>query len=256
MLLDWWFEPLQHPELMEATIKHITDLAACFDWSIEISINHWTQKEDAPGTREEASAIIHSTAFLDSLGLVWRGTLLHKSIYHRNMLQLFAMEFVMESRALLPPALGADNSRFTNVLQEQRQICAVYSTLNTIILSSPNISPVLPLREALRATTRTMIRPCPWLKLTQRRNEMPYYLGDVQQKYTIATKDFPRPVEYICISYSWGRWRVPVEQPDAFTTIPGVDWKVPRNTLFDVEKLPDEFSRVLITKAIFGLISS
>lgn len=42
---------------------------------------------------------------------------------------------------------------------------------------------------------------------------------------------------YIAISHTWGRWQITHEENTLYATVPGVPWKVPRNSKFDVESL-------------------
>ncbi|RDW57493.1 hypothetical protein BP6252_13753 [Coleophoma cylindrospora] len=77
---------------------------------------------------------------------------------------------------------------------------------------------------------------CPWLKRDKSRSGFPRYLWDIVQKKTVDTSDFPKSVEYTCISHTWGRWR-----KKEWVTIPGVPWRVPLNTRFDIEELPATF---------------
>jgi hypothetical protein len=61
----------------------------------------------------------------------------------------------------------------------------------------------------------------------------PYYLWDTNAEKTVEVSTLPRLPEYICISHTWGRWRI-----GADAAIRNVPWKVPENTRFDVKELP------------------
>jgi hypothetical protein len=77
---------------------------------------------------------------------------------------------------------------------------------------------------------------CPWLTRDKSRNGFPRYLWDIAQKKTADTSEFSKRVEYTCISHTWGHWR-----KKEWVTMPGVPWRVPSNTRFDIEKLPGIF---------------
>ncbi|KAI0454257.1 hypothetical protein F5B21DRAFT_504543 [Xylaria acuta] len=85
----------------------------------------------------------------------------------------------------------------------------------------------------------TTAEPCPWLREhlsnSDQRSSFPYYLWHVGNRCTVRVADvLESQIEYAIISHTWGRWKE--EGPGA--RIPGVPWLVPRNSLFDVEKLP------------------
>ena len=81
-------------------------------------------------------------------------------------------------------------------------------------------------------------KPCPWLQRESNRNEMPYFLWDVEQKRTVVVHDLGTVPEYCCVSHTWGRWRrdsIPIN---------GVPWPVPQNERFDVERLPEHLQQI------------
>ncbi len=79
------------------------------------------------------------------------------------------------------------------------------------------------------------IEPCPWLKLHEQSNELPYYLWDVRAKRTITTDSLQHRPHYVAISHTWGRWKC-----GSPTRVEGVDWLVPQNERFAVKSLPDD----------------
>lgn len=78
-----------------------------------------------------------------------------------------------------------------------------------------------------------------WFERVDREDQdYPFYLWDAVQKRTIEVGEVCP--EYICISHTWGRWRIPGQAAQ----LPGVPWPVPENTLYDVRDLPDMLERL------------
>ncbi len=82
------------------------------------------------------------------------------------------------------------------------------------------------------------IEACPWLS-NDDTSGRPRYLWDIARKCTIRTAEDTEK-SYICISHTWGRWLLvddDTRQP-LNMAVKGVPWPVPRNTKFEVGKLP------------------
>lgn len=66
---------------------------------------------------------------------------------------------------------------------------------------------------------------------------LPHYLWDTENHKTVTASDIrPRP-EYMCISHTWGRWRLP-----SSTNVAGVPWPVPENSKYKVQDVPAQLS--------------
>lgn len=87
------------------------------------------------------------------------------------------------------------------------------------------------------------INPCPWLHQNVNA-DLPRFLWDIEEMKTIDFKDEPERPPYTIISHTWGRWMVQhldPSDPNPSINIKGVDWKVSRNTKFDIQALPEVF---------------
>lgn len=83
-----------------------------------------------------------------------------------------------------------------------------------------------------------IIEACPWLPPVSK-GGLPYYLWDVKNGKTVDTSTLQCHPKYTAISHTWGRWLT--GQP---VQVNGVDgWKVPQNTRFPVEELPEILRR-------------
>ncbi|KAK8103571.1 uncharacterized protein PG998_010604 [Apiospora kogelbergensis] len=69
----------------------------------------------------------------------------------------------------------------------------------------------------------------------------PGYLWDTELRRTVMFDSITGNSDYICVSHTWGRWRRK-HMPGA--KIPGVDWRVPRNSRFNVKDLPYQLTRL------------
>lgn len=66
---------------------------------------------------------------------------------------------------------------------------------------------------------------------------LPHYLWDNETHKTVTASGIrPRP-EYMCISHTWGRWRLP-----SSIHVTGVPWPVPENSRYKVQDVPAQLS--------------
>ena len=93
------------------------------------------------------------------------------------------------------------------------------------------------LPDLLSISHSPSLRACAWLK--QEKSLRPHYVWDVEAQRTVRANEI-EDLDYICISHTWGRFRIANESANIF----GVPWPVPRNSLFDVTLLPAELARV------------
>lgn len=64
---------------------------------------------------------------------------------------------------------------------------------------------------------------------------------------TVETSSFENSPEYICISHTWGRWRV-----DPSVQVDGVPWLVPQCSKFEVRSLSALLQRAFGQRSIFS----
>jgi hypothetical protein len=177
---------------------------------------------------------------------------LTESTYHKEMFMLFQLEFVHEMRLLQT----REHKTFLGFVQGQRERCAQYASLQRVAHSflrnevtvaerhsaSFGVGPA-PLREIplspslLSQNIPACIESCPWLRIRESAERLPYYLWDVMQKKTVKTEDLQSKVTYVCVSHTWGRYR---EKEKPAIKVPGVPWMIPRNSKFEVDTLPEQ----------------
>lgn len=164
---------------------------------------------------------------------------------------LFQLEFVHEFRQLHEKDLQA----FFSFVQGQRQLCASNAAIQRVAWSFAKISAsdtsqhdeqsnagkeqklgdiMLSQLDVIPAC----IEACPWLQIRKNQNGYPYFLWDVALRKTVETASLRSQPEYICISHTWGRWRIEGKEGSSIT-IDGVPWLVPQNTRFRVQGLPE-----------------
>ncbi|KAL4900744.1 hypothetical protein BDW74DRAFT_188147 [Aspergillus multicolor] len=148
-------------------------------------------------------------------------------VYHRNMDILYSDEL--------------DSLERTSYLSNFRQIAADISARERIAWHAMRNSSSMALNNSskLRDFHRpipTILDPCCWLEGDQA-DDLPYYLWDIENGRTVETGRLPAEpgsVEYAIVSHTWGRLR----DGDAMESVPGVPWRVPRITRYDVKQLP------------------
>ncbi|MCJ1387454.1 hypothetical protein MMC18_000297 [Xylographa bjoerkii] len=214
ILLEWWNGSIQDQALSEAMRSALQSAIAGYDGQTPIyEIN------ETKGRIEESG-------------------------YHRSMYLLFRLEFLYEMRMLH----AKEHDAFLGFVQGIRETGAQYAARQRIAhsflrdgqVSSGNSrvrqEPGL-LSIRLGQTIGACIESCPWLKIEETGNSAPYYLWDVTRKRTVFTHEFSSCPKYVCVSHTWGRWRIH-DEPDIRLT--GVPWSIPRNTKFNVEDLPEQ----------------
>ncbi|KUM62191.1 hypothetical protein ACN42_g4922 [Penicillium freii] len=94
-----------------------------------------------------------------------------------------------------------------------------------------------------RCSAGSSIDSCPWLGEIR---GFPLYLWDVKERRTVEVfslwDEYEFDIPYTAISHTWGRWRQR-DQPGV-NMKPRVPWLIPRNSLFDVERLPDILAQI------------
>lgn len=86
-----------------------------------------------------------------------------------------------------------------------------------------------------------VIEPCPWLPPVSE-EDLPssYFLWDLNAEKTIQTSKLTSIPHYTAISHTWGRWAT-----GKTTWVKGVaGWRVPQNSIFQVEKIPELLQKV------------
>ncbi len=163
--------------------------------------------------------------------------------YHSVMLELFTREF--DPLAWEPYMnglylLGLKDKREEALDHASTQMFS-YSLYRDLILSTPRN------RSSESAYIDNIQDSAPWLADEDKHNGLPFYLWNVEEMRTVETSSIERSLEYICISHTWGRWRVnPSVQVD------GVPWLVPQCSKFEVRSLPARLRHAFGQRRIFS----
>lgn len=72
-----------------------------------------------------------------------------------------------------------------------------------------------------------------------RKNQLPFYLWEIRTRKLIIVSELGFVPRYTCVSHTWGRWMVNLESSLPTVELASVRWPIPRNTRFEVEKLPE-----------------
>ncbi|KAG8529119.1 uncharacterized protein KY384_005754 [Bacidia gigantensis] len=221
LLHEWWSGRIQSPALSQAAQRAIQEAAS---------------EQNAESGYESVDRELAR---------------LSESTYHKNLFMLFQLEFVHEFRQLHEDNFQA----FCGFVQEQRQLCASDAAIQRVAWSFANIpadtysqqnqhsdnDQVYILGDLVVSKLDVIpacIEACPWLQIRKARGGFPYYLWDVALQKTVKTDSLQSPPQYICVSHTWGRWRIEGEENPSLT-IEGVPWLVPQNTKFKVQGIPN-----------------
>ncbi|KAL1639159.1 hypothetical protein SLS58_008246 [Diplodia intermedia] len=241
LLFDWWTAAFQDPG---------TSLLAILDIV--------SQSDDL----EQLARVTMGGTFVDVLGHLELKTWPNRqylptpeppprvSEYHRNMLDLFELEFmyVASVPGIHHYELGErHDARQRAIASAYTQRVAASCFANARKLAAGDSSPSG--QEIFGTSSRTgslnrgpALDCCTWLPpLDDKRTCLPYYLWDVVERRTILTASITEIPSYTCVSHTWGRWKLESE-PDA--QLEGVPWEIPRNSKFDVENLPSLLSKI------------
>lgn len=231
-------------------------------WDMDVAIHNWLACVDA--FRDPAKRVILKTAFsptqLKSLALLlewwdspsggtddirpWirgsdhrspphivKGRTLAHTHYQTALAALWFLEFTMETKENSDATIIEESSK-------QRQRAAEAAAAHRTALES--LGHIQPWgQHSDEPPVPAFFTSCRWLNIMHRRRKgYPHFLWDIELRRTVET---PRGgVDYLVISHTWGRWVI----PDTRRQVPGVRWPVPCNSIFDVGKLPDIFSRL------------
>lgn len=210
LLVEWWNGHCQKDEISVATRAWIQSLASTVEPEPEVS------RRKCPGST--------------------------RSLYQSVMFSLFKMEFV-PLRIDFTGESDADSqapytlAQFYESLRSTRQQALLYASIQKIALRHLFCDP--PSANVGDECDGITLDPCSWISLQTGRAGLPYFLWDVTARETITVAEIQEVPKYICISHTWGRWRI----RDATIVVKGVPWPIPRNTRFDVAALPETFCR-------------
>lgn len=79
-----------------------------------------------------------------------------------------------------------------------------------------------------------VIEACPWLPPVAG-EDLPYFLWDLKNSRTVETSELQGSPQYTAISHTWGRWAT----GEAIRVKGITGWKVPQNSKFPVEDIPE-----------------
>lgn len=220
--------------LAESRPDFLQGLSQAQQTSFRVLLDWWNNSYAEPALLEAARSFMecHRNAEYFLLPFhdeeVAQKTLLDHSVYHKDSFYLFCYEFHPRCWEPFESASGII------AVQQQRQ------QASCVAISQRFASAVTKHVRGADQVCTSYILPVrkdnSWFERTDREStERPFYLWDATSRKTVQVDTFEVCPEYTCISHTWGRWRI----KDKAATLPGVDWDVPENTLYDVRDLPD-----------------
>jgi len=222
--------------------------------SLRLLLEWWNADyEDQEIMRNAKEVILNHAASTSAHERIPTGLNLKISKYHEKLFDLFLYEFFFYGKSTAAP-IQIRRQKASLVAACQRFAYSVYSFYaipdaqneSTPTLAVPSVTARLDGKLAEHAfadyndlPVGAIIEPCPWLS-SEKRKGLPYYLWDTENQKTVVVEDLPENPQYIVVSHTWGRWRI----QGAEISISGVPWKVPQNTRFKVEDLPDTLRKL------------
>ncbi|KAK1675986.1 hypothetical protein BDP55DRAFT_118276 [Colletotrichum godetiae] len=206
LLQSWWKAAYCDEELLRATVARL-----------ESNRPFWTisNPSDGYGLRRIAGEVKTDT-----------------SLYHSHLFRLFLFEFHPH---FWEPFLCHLK---LSTLQHARYRSACVATIQK--LSYPVLHPGHPPAKEQAPYPIVVQNDAEHQIITSVQASInPYYLWDNEGQQTVTVEGLPECPPYVCISHTWGRWRTRTD-----TTVPGVPWLVPENTLYDVRDLPGQLKEL------------
>ncbi|KAH6697282.1 hypothetical protein F5X68DRAFT_238651 [Plectosphaerella plurivora] len=271
LMMEWWFSEIQSSVFLMKTIARISYICVCPDDNVhrvlaEDARNKYTEPYHGDLLRlfeqEFETGITGETLSSPERLTVSRKAAVRSACCQRMGHEAWCGYQSSKGQSPMLPLskFMAKLSESTSSWRQQvRRACA--GTLHRIMeLNAPNFvidwfwllldvatdGPIelytemsLHPEEILEANLLSVtLEPLPWLVATTHNQDRPYYLWDRREERTIEVDSLDSEIEldYVAVSHTWGRWKI----KDSFAALPGVQWHIPRNSLWDrdVSELP------------------
>lgn len=219
LLHEWWDGLIQDKELSEAATSGI--LTAAMAPLI------------TPLDLEKAPAVIRDHLHLETLNdstLPWSPNL-EESLYHQEMYNLWRCEFCIVDPGKYDLALDPLRRQAAITAANQR---IAWSCFKEVLKGATEIKYSTGQRRQ-NLTSPLRAAAITYSGLKTKKDGVPYFLWSCKEQRTVRADLLPERPRYIVVSHTWGRWRL---RGSESTTIEGVPWPVPKNSRFEVEKLP------------------
>lgn len=167
-----------------------------------------------------------------------------ESVYSIQFCLLFSVEFFERDDDSSFERGGEDyRENYTRVLKMHRTsamgvaLCQslahrIYVSLCPDMSGESRITAQHPLQNLAASPGRS-----PWLA-DMDHSVGPAYLWNVLERRTVGTKTLQADTHYACVSHTWGRWK----DGSAMAKLEGCLWEVPRNTIWDVARIPEQLA--------------
>ncbi|KAI1742826.1 hypothetical protein F4680DRAFT_27297 [Xylaria scruposa] len=231
VLLDW-VEFKRLYETVDSPFRHT--LSHTQKASFDVLIAWWEAVYSDPSLQQAARSYLEKKAETKSevnrkqdLTDAGETARTNMSLYHSSCFSLFLNEFCPYTwrRDTIKATFGLLQSIR---LQAAEQAATQQLSFATLGLSQNDNTSAYPEIFSNDILIRTDLSSSPG----------PRYLYSAREKKTIDFQGSKKVPPYVCISHTWGRWRT------ALTNIPGVKWRVPGNTKFTVQDVPDQLHQL------------
>lgn len=262
ILIEWWGQETDQTAYATAIMSRIKSCMESKDWS------NFTSRKDHMITDKDYHSQLQSLFMLEFLKIDNSFTAAMRATYEQqdqtsdeHVVKLSAAVNRRIENAGAPLKTESVNLTTDSRLRNRAAVAAArqrltFSTLSSLNCAgselhppssaqvSPSVCNVAQLpkdgKGGFNRFPDAFYKPCPWLP-QKTGADLPRFLWSVEDKRTVDYEHETQRPPYTIISHTWGRWMVPSSDPNPDVHINGVDWKVPRNTRFDVEAMPEVF---------------
>lgn len=208
-------------------LEHWWSSAYCEDYLVKAARSFMQERVDMPDTSDPGT----NSALEDNAD----ARMTDHSLYHAQCYELFIHEFHPQ---LWEPYVS--HNYLKELLYIRTSIAQLASIQRLAYSFSRSDVSYRPANTELLRYPKLDARTNPWI-MNSKFEDTPYYLWDRESRRTVIFSDIPdgESRDYVCISHTWGRWRV-----DPPADITGVRWPVPTNSRFDVQELPQILAEI------------
>lgn len=202
----WWTAAYCDEELITATATYIQ----------KQKVSTWTEDPSEPRWLLKAAP----------------ETLTDTSLYHAIFYQLFLLEF---HPLFWQPYMAYFRLKELRLVRDRADNFAIIQKIAyaTISPTAHNIHQPEPHHQAIHNNK------APQSIAGTENCTTPHFLWDSRNQKTVVTSQLHECPDYVCISHTWGRWRLKTE-----SKVKGVPWLVPENSRFKIQDLASELYRL------------
>jgi hypothetical protein len=236
LLTEWWLAKIQH-----STLSKASETMMAFSFANDVREENQGFPRHMVQSFNHIKAICPEYGYQNELFLLWQAEFLHR---YDDIDDDYVTSLERHRHdAALMASCQRTSWRLFQPLLEGHEIPIPEDSLFGLTSSGTFQPTDNSISEYRQRGISWVTEPCPWLNIRAARisnqgtlRGLPRYLWDKTDGCTVEVETLDFRPTYTTISHTWGRWKI---RPECWVNVEGVKWRVPKNTLFDVQKLPD-----------------